>query len=64
MNLLTVTYLVYLAISISLTVWVARTLFRNGRLFLVEVFYEVNARLPEDAGGDSAVLQPLKEVWT
>jgi hypothetical protein len=33
-----ITYLVYLALSIALTVWVARTLHRNGRLFLVDVF--------------------------
>jgi hypothetical protein len=33
-----VTYTVYLALSIALTVWVARTLFRNGRVFLVDVF--------------------------
>ncbi len=33
-----ITYLVYLALSIGLTVWVARTLFRNGRRFLVDVF--------------------------
>lgn len=32
------TYLLYLAISIALTVWVARTLHKNGRVFLVEVF--------------------------
>ena len=32
------TYLVYLAISVALTVWVARTLHRNGRVFLVDVF--------------------------
>jgi len=34
-----VTYFLYLAISICLTVWVARTLHRNGRLFLVDVFH-------------------------
>jgi len=34
-----VTYCTYLAISICLTVWVARTLHRNGRLFLVDVFH-------------------------
>lgn len=34
-----VTYCLYLAISIALTVWVARTLFRNGRVFLVDVFH-------------------------
>jgi hypothetical protein len=32
------TYLVYLAISIALTVWVARTLHKNGRIFLVDSF--------------------------
>lgn len=32
------TYLAYLAVSLGLTVWVAHTLFRNGRLFLVDVF--------------------------
>ena len=32
------TYGVYLAISIVLTVWVGRTLFRNGRVFLVDAF--------------------------
>jgi hypothetical protein len=33
------TYLTYLALSIALTVWVARTLFKNGRVFLVDVFH-------------------------
>jgi cytochrome b561 len=31
-------YLVYLVISVPLTIWVARTLSRNGRVFLVDVF--------------------------
>src|SRR5215813_4860163 len=31
-------YLAYLAISIGLTVWVARTLHKNGRIFLVDAF--------------------------
>ena len=31
-------YLSYLAISIALTIWVARTLHKNGRIFLVEAF--------------------------
>ena len=31
-------YLVYLAISVGLTVWVATTLSRNGQVFLEEVF--------------------------
>jgi len=33
------TYLVYLGVSIALTVWVARTLHKNGRVFLVDVFH-------------------------
>ena len=32
------TYLSYLAISIALTVWVAKTLHKNGRIFLVDSF--------------------------
>ncbi len=32
------TYIVYLAASITLTVWVARTLHKNGRIFLVDSF--------------------------
>ena len=32
------TYLVYLVVSVALTVWVARTLFKNGRVFLVDAF--------------------------
>jgi len=37
MNLAT-TYFVYLGISVALTVWVARTLHRRGRVFLVDAF--------------------------
>ena len=32
------TYLAYLSISVALTVWVAHTLHKNGRIFLVDVF--------------------------
>ena len=39
MNWLITTYLSYLAISIALTVWVARTLHKNGRIFLVDSFH-------------------------
>jgi len=35
----TYTYLIYLAISVALTIWVARTLHKNGRVFLVDVFH-------------------------
>ena len=38
MDLTVVSYAVYLAISIALTVWVARTLSSNGRIFLADVF--------------------------
>ena len=38
MNWLITTYLTYLAISVALTVWVARTLHKNGRIFLVDSF--------------------------
>jgi hypothetical protein len=39
MNIEIVTYLAYLGISIGLTVWVAHTLHRSGRIFLVDVFH-------------------------
>ena len=39
MNYIVGTYALYLAISIALTVWVARTLHQNGRLFLVDAFH-------------------------
>jgi len=31
-------YLIYLAISLGLTIWVAQTLHKNGRVFLVDAF--------------------------
>jgi hypothetical protein len=34
-----VSYLVYLLISISLTIWVARTLHKRGAIFLVDAFH-------------------------
>ena len=43
MNIKVVTYLVYLGISIGLTVWVARTLHKNGRAFLVDAFHQNEA---------------------
>lgn len=38
MNPIVYTYLIYLGISICLTVWVAQTLHKNGRIFLVDAF--------------------------
>jgi hypothetical protein len=37
-NYTSISYLIYLALSIAVTVWVARTLFKNGRVFLVDSF--------------------------
>ncbi|WP_420035234.1 hypothetical protein ACN2WE_25245 [Streptomyces sp. cg28] len=39
MDLTVVAYVVYLVVSIGLTVWVARTLSRNGRIFLSDVLH-------------------------
>ena len=41
-----IAYLVYLGVSIGLTIWVARMLQRNGRVFLVDAF-EGNDRLAD-----------------
>jgi len=38
MNYNIVAYLFYLPITLALTVWVAQTLFRKGRIFLVDIF--------------------------
>jgi hypothetical protein len=40
MTMIVITQLAYLAISIALTIWVARTLHKNGRIFLVESFHQ------------------------
>jgi len=37
-NLFVLTYLIYLPIVVGLTLYVARTLFRNGRVFMLEIF--------------------------
>ena len=39
MNHIVWTYLSYLTISICLTVWVAHTLHKNGRIFLIDAFH-------------------------
>lgn len=38
-NYINLLYSLYLVITIGLTVWVAHTLFRNGKLFLVDIFH-------------------------
>ncbi|MEQ8808223.1 MAG: hypothetical protein RIE59_04075 [Imperialibacter sp.] len=39
MNYNIVSYLIYVPLTIAVTVWVAGTLFRNGRIFLVDIFH-------------------------
>jgi hypothetical protein len=39
MDLNVATYVVYLLIAVPLTMWVARTLSQNGRIFLIDVFH-------------------------
>src|SRR5579864_4619962 len=38
-NMIVATYLIYLLISVNLTIWVARTLYRRGAIFLVDAFH-------------------------
>ncbi len=38
MNIVVSTYVTYLIISVLLTMWVAKTLHKSGRVFLVDVF--------------------------
>ena len=38
MNHTVVAYLIYLPVAVAMTIWVARTLHKNGRVFLVQAF--------------------------
>ena len=40
------TYIIYIALSIPLTIWVAQTLHKNGRVFLIDSFHG-NERLAD-----------------
>lgn len=51
MDLTVVTYLVYLAVTIPLTVWVARALHRYGEIFLSDVF-----------GGDARLAHAVNQL--
>lgn len=51
METIVITYIAYLLISISLTVWVARTLFKNGQPFLDDAF-----------GGDERVAKSVNHL--
>lgn len=50
-NLIVITYASYVLLSVALTIWVARTLHKNGRVFLVEVF-----------GGDEALADSVNHL--
>ena len=39
MNIIVWTYFTYATVSIGMTIWVARTLHKNGRVFLLEAFH-------------------------
>jgi hypothetical protein len=39
MNYIIITYCLYLVTTICITIWVARTLFKNGKVFLIEIFH-------------------------
>lgn len=39
MDVVVYTYFIYIILSVLLTIWVAQTLHKNGRVFLVEVFH-------------------------
>lgn len=51
MEPIVVTYTAYVVISVLLTIWVARTLHKNGRVFLIEVF-----------GGDEALADSVNHL--
>jgi len=38
MNYLVITYAIYIILTVLLTMWVGRTLFNSGRIFLMEIF--------------------------
>jgi len=42
MNYFILTYAFYVILSIALTVWVAKVLFKNGRVFLIDIFHGNN----------------------
>jgi len=39
MNYILILYTAYLIVTIILTVWVAHTLFKNGQVFLIDIFH-------------------------
>jgi hypothetical protein len=51
MEAIVVTYTIYLAISIMVTIWVGTTLYKNGAVFLIDVFH-----------GDTALAQSVNHL--
>jgi len=51
MNVITITYIVYILLSLGITVWVAQTLFRNGRIFVIDAF-----------GGNEAIADAINHL--
>jgi len=45
-DIIVTTYVVYLLISVAITIWVARTLYKRGGIFLVDAFHG-NAELAD-----------------
>lgn len=39
MTYIILSYIAYLVITITLTIWVATTLFKNGKIFLIDIFH-------------------------
>jgi hypothetical protein len=39
MSYILICYSIYLVLTVILTIWVAHTLFRNGRVFLIDIFH-------------------------
>lgn len=39
MNYTIISYCIYLFVTITLTIWVAKTLFKNGKVFLFDIFH-------------------------
>jgi hypothetical protein len=42
MDYIVLAYSIYLPIAVALTIWVARTLHKNGKVFLVDIFHGQN----------------------
>ena len=39
MSNIIITYSVYFIVTLSITIWVANTLFKNGKVFLIDIFH-------------------------